>query len=102
MTDPGSPQQVTLDATVVASPDQVSSDLAGETVLLSMTSARYYGFEGVGPRIWELVAKPVRVSDVCAAISTEYDVTRERCESDVLTFLRDLATKGLLEVRFGG
>jgi hypothetical protein len=86
---------------VVAGKDQVSSDLAGETVLLSMSSAHYYGFEGVGSRIWELIAEPMRVSDVCNMIGIEYDVTPERCEADVLGFLRALDEKGLIEVRGG-
>lgn len=86
---------------VAASPDQVSSDLAGETVLLSMTDAKYYGFAGVGSRIWELIQQPVAVSAVCSVITEEYDVSREMCEADVLQFLRDLLAKGLLEVRGG-
>lgn len=92
---------LSVHSTVVASPDQVSSDLAGETVLLSMTDAKYYGFSGVGSRIWELVQQPVMVSAVCAVITEEYDVSRELCEDDVLRFLRDLAARGLLEVRGG-
>jgi hypothetical protein len=92
---------IALHSIVVAGKDQVSSDLAGETVLLSMSSAHYYGFEGVGSRIWELVAEPMRVSDICNAIGNEYDVTAERCEADVLGFLRALDEKGLIEVRGG-
>ena len=90
-----------IHSTVVASPDQVSSDLAGETVLLSMTDAKYYGFAGVGSRIWELIQQPVAVSAVCSVITEEYEVSRELCEADVLQFLRDLLAKGLLEVRGG-
>lgn len=102
MTSPADSNLITIESLVVASPDQVSSDLAGETVLLSMTSARYYGFEGVGSRIWELVSAPARVADICATIAQEYDVAPERCAADVLAFLRDLAMKGLLEVHVAG
>lgn len=86
---------------VVASTDQVSSDLAGETVLLSMTSARYYGLDGVAQRIWELLREPALVSGICAKVAAEYDVDVDRCEADVLRFLRELASKGLIEVRLG-
>jgi hypothetical protein len=86
---------------VVASKDQVSSDLAGEIVVLSMQSAMYYGTDQVGSRIWELVREPIRVSDLRDAITREYDVEPERCETDVLGFLRQLALKGLIEVRDG-
>lgn len=92
---------LTLESIVVASGDQVSSDLAGETVLLSMTSARYFGLGGVGSRIWSLVQSPVRVADVCAAIKNEYDVDAARAEADTMAFLNQLAEKGLLEVRSG-
>lgn len=102
MTNPGTPQQITLDSIVVASPEQVSSDLAGETILLSMTDAHYYGFAGVGSRIWELVQQPARVSDVCAALIEEFDVPPARCEADLLGFLGTLQAKQLLEVRVGG
>ncbi len=92
---------LSLDSIVIASPDQVSSDLAGETVLLSMTSAKYYGFAGVGSRIWELVASPTRVRDICDTISAEFDVSRDECETDVLGFLGACIERGLVEVRSG-
>ncbi len=95
------PNALSLDSTVIASPDQVSSDLAGETVLLSMTSAKYYGFAGVGSRIWELVAKPAKVRDICDTISAEFEVSRAECEADVLGFLEQCLKSGLVEVRGG-
>lgn len=92
---------LTLASTVAASRDQVSSDLAGETVLLSLTSAQYHGFTGVGARIWELIQQPATVRSVCDAIVAEYDVARERCEADVLAFLAQCDERGLIEVRGG-
>ena len=92
---------LSLDSIVVASPDQVSSDLAGETVLLSMTSAKYYGFAGVGSRIWELIATATPVRSVCDTIAAEYDVSRQECEADVLGFLQQCVKSGLVEVRSG-
>src|SRR5688500_623973 len=94
-------REISTDSIVVATKDQVSSDLAGETVLLSMQSAMYYGLDQVGSRIWELVRAPIRVSDIRDAIEREYDVERERCEADVLAFVRELAEKGLIEVTNG-
>ena len=92
---------LTLDSIVVASPDQVSSDLAGETVLLSMTSAKYYGFAGIGSRIWELIASATSVRSVCDTIDAEFEVERAECEADVLGFLEQCVKSGLVEVRSG-
>jgi hypothetical protein len=101
MTSPSDNRDISTSSIVVAAKDQVSSDLAGETILLSMQSAMYYGLDQVGSRIWELVRDPIRVSDLRDAIEREYDVEAERCEADVLAFLRELAFKGLIEVRNG-
>ena len=86
---------------VVASQDQVGSDLAGETVLLSMKTARYYGLAEVGAHIWTLVQKPITVAEICQMIVRDYDVAPAQCEVDVARFLEDLATHGLIEVRSG-
>lgn len=93
---------ITTLSIVRASDHQVSSDLAGETVLLSLDTARYFGLPGVGSRIWSLLRAPVRVSEICAAITSEYDVSAERCEADTIHFLRQLLEKGLIEVQGGG
>ena len=92
---------ISTSSMVAAAKDQVSSDLAGETILLSMQTAMYYGLDEVGSRIWELVRAPIRVSEIRDAIAREYEVEVERCEADVLGFLRELAAKGLIEVSAG-
>lgn len=92
---------ITRDSVIVVSRDQVASDLAGETVLLSLKTARYYGLDNVGARIWALVREPITVSAICETIAREYDVAPERCEADVVRFLDELASQGLIEVRGG-
>jgi hypothetical protein len=99
MIAPGDEGSVSPASIVAATKDQVSSDLAGETVVLSMQSAMYYGLDDVGSRVWELVREPIRVSDIVDSISAEYDVEPGRCEADVIAFLRELVAKGLVEVR---
>ena len=62
---------ITTDSIVVASPDQVSSDLAGEIVMLNLASGTYYGLDEVGARIWNLVQQPTPVSAApTAAVTT--------------------------------
>lgn len=92
---------ITSSTIVVASGDQVASDLGGETVLLGLRTARYYGLADVGARIWELLRDPISVSTISETIAREYEVTVERCEADVLRFLEDLAEQELIEVRGG-
>ena len=101
MTTPDTPLPITIDSIVVASKDQVASDLAGEVILLSLTTAMYYGLNQVGARVWELVREPTRVADVRDVIAREYEVEPQQAESDLLELLRQLAGAGLIEVRDG-
>jgi hypothetical protein len=101
MSSPNDNRDISTSSVVAATKDQVSSDLAGETILLSMQSAMYYGLDEVASRIWELVRDPIQVSEISETIVREYDVERVRCEADVIEFLRELETKGLIEVRDG-
>ena len=99
MASPHADGAITRRTTVVASADQVSSQVAGEAIVLSLRTGMYYGLAHVGLRVWELTREPIVVADLCEVIGREYDVERERCEQDVLALLRELAAEGLLEVR---
>jgi hypothetical protein len=43
---------------VVATKDQVSSDLGGEVAILDLKAGVYYGLDTVGARIWNLIQEP--------------------------------------------
>lgn len=89
---------ISTTSTVVVSKDQVSSDLAGEAVILHLRSGRYYGLANVGARIWYLMSEPRRIAEIRDVIMHEYDVGRDRCEQDVVSLLEQLAAEGLVEV----
>ena len=78
---------------------QVSSDLGGEVAILDLDSGLYYGLDEVGARVWELIRKPRVVEEIVGVILDEYDVGAEEGRGDVLALLRELADKGLVEVR---
>jgi hypothetical protein len=84
---------------VVAAGDQISSDLAGEIVMLNLKNGSYYGLDGVGARVWSLIQSPQPVAAVRDAIIAEYAVDPDRCESDLLVLLDELAAAELVEVR---
>lgn len=89
---------ISTTSTVVVSKEQVSSELAGEAVILHLPSGRYYALSRVGARIWHLIEEPRRVAEIRDVIMHEYDVGHDRCEQDVVTLLGELAGEGLVEV----
>lgn len=91
--------RVGLDAVVAAGPEQVSSELGDEVVVLGLESGQYHGVTDVGIRIWQLVQQPICVEEIRDRIFEEYDVDEARCEQDVVEFLGQLLERGLVEVR---
>lgn len=89
-------------ATVVAAGDLLASAFGSELVILNLKDSVYYGLEDVGARVWSLLQRPVTVSAIRDALVAEYDVEPDRCGYDVRALLKDLAARGLIEVRERG
>lgn len=87
------------DTVIVASADQVSSDLAGESVILSLKSGTYYGLNAVGNSIWALIQEPKTIGDIYDAILQEYEVDLHTCETDVQALIADLLSAQLIEIK---
>lgn len=83
---------------VVAGKENTFSELGDEAVILDLKQSMYFGLDPVGTFIWQLVQEPVRVSDVYAAVLGCYNVDEDTCEREVLAFLNDLASEGLISV----
>lgn len=67
------------------------------SVLLPAGSNVFFGLDDIGGRVWELIAEPVAVRDLCAALRREYDVDPVRCQTDVVQLLRELIDARLAE-----
>jgi len=89
---------ITSASVVAAARDQVSARVEGEFVILNLADEVYYGLDGVGARVWELISEPRAVSEVAAAIAAEYEVDPETAERDLLALLEELAGRKLVAV----
>jgi hypothetical protein len=84
---------------IVATRSLVSSDLGqGERIILSIDRGLYFGVEGVGSFIWDLIQDPVSIADVRSAVVSEYDVDPARAGEDVSRFVGDLISNDLARV----
>lgn len=87
--------------TVSASPNQVSTTLGNEAVILELQAGNYFGVNDVGTAVWNCLQQPRLVADVIAHVLTEYEVSAVQAEADVLGFLQHLVDKGLVIVEHG-
>ncbi len=83
---------------LVASKEQVYCELGDEAAILGLQNSVYYGVNPVGARVWGLLQQPRSVGEIRDAIVTEYDVTAERFESELIDLLQQMLREGLVEL----
>jgi hypothetical protein len=74
----------------------VEAEVDLEVLALSIERGICYGMNGVASRIWNLLAKPIRIDDLCAELLAAYKVEPDVCEREVLELLEDLRAEGLI------
>jgi hypothetical protein len=90
----------------VRSQTVVSRRVAGETVIVPVRGkvgdlASIYSFNETGSLIWNLLETPRTLREVADGLAQEFDVKRERAESDTAIFVNDMLLAGLVEVPKG-
>jgi hypothetical protein len=95
--DPSTPPRLSPATVLVAARGQVSTELEGEAVILSLADGVYYGLDGVGAMVWERLREPASVAELGDAVTAAFDVDRETAERDLLALLRELIGRGLVE-----
>lgn len=81
---------------VMRDQDIIAVGMDGETVMMSIDRGEYYGLSGIGPFIWDLLTEPMSIEELCEQVTKEYEVEELVCQTDVLTFVDDLLSKGVL------
>lgn len=83
--------------TVIACRDAfVEAEIDGEILALSIEQGTCYGMNQVASCIWNLLAKPIQICDLCAALLAVYRVDSDVCERQVLDLLEELRAEGLI------
>lgn len=92
-------EDVSLQSIVVATDEQLYANIEEKTIVLHADAQTYYSLNSVASRIWELLQEPHKIEEIRDTIVQEYGVSPDRCESDVLEFLKLLSEEGLVEVQ---
>src|SRR5262245_21842015 len=69
-----------------------------EIFALSIEQSTCYGMNPTASRIWTLLASPIRISDLCAALLATYKVDPSICERQVLDLLEKFRAEGLIAI----
>jgi hypothetical protein len=89
-------QTLNLHQTIALSPDVISQEVSGETVLLDLESENYFGLDEVGTRIWQLIKETNDLNTIYNTLLGEYEVSGERLQQDLVTLLTEIEGLGLI------
>jgi hypothetical protein len=92
-------QALYMEQLIAQDPNNIVSDMGGEKVVLSIENGKYYNLGEMGSQIWDLIQEPVTILHVVEALLTEYEVSREVCEEQVLSFLSHLIEEHLILIK---
>ncbi len=87
-----------LNQTITLSPDVISQEVSGETVLLDLESENYFGLDEVGTRIWQLIKETNDLQAIYQTLLAEYDVSEDRLQQDLDNLLGEIAGLGLIRL----
>ena len=91
-----------LDRTVLRpSPDVQGTSLEGETVLLDLSTGRYYTLNRLGSVIWEHCTGHSTISDIHAVLCDRFEVAPEQALEDLVVLVSQLLQEGLLQQERG-
>ena len=91
-----------LDRTILRpSPDVQGTSMEGETVLLDLSTGRYYTLNRLGSVIWEHCTGHSTISDIHAVLCDRFEVAPEQALEDLVVLVSQLLQEGLLQQERG-
>jgi len=88
-----------LDRTILwPSPDVQGASMEGETVLLDLSSGRYYTLNRLGSVIWGHCSGHSTISDIHAVLCDRFEVSSDRALDDLVALINELVKEGLLQL----
>ena len=90
---------LSIDDRLAPSEQVVIRELSGESVILDLKSGVYFGLNGVGTRVWNLMARGESLRSVTGALAAEFDGPPAVIEEELLRFAAELCENGLCGIQ---
>ncbi len=75
----------------------ISGRLHDELIMMDIEQGKYFSLNPVATRIWDLLAEPATIEEICSVLTEEYDVSDEQCGTEVSEYLDQMISLGLAE-----
>lgn len=74
----------------------IEAEAGGETVMMNLELGKYFGLNAVASYIWSLIDQPRTIAELREAVCSEFAVSPDQCEQDVIAFVPTLIDRGLV------
>ncbi|MFV3131424.1 PqqD family peptide modification chaperone [Niveispirillum sp. KHB5.9] len=86
----------TPDTIFTRSPDPLTTEVDGETVMMDVESGSYFNLDRIGSAIWARLENPVRFDDLCRDLHAIYDAPLDTIRADVAALLSRMLSHKLV------
>ncbi len=73
-----------------------------DIVFLNPATNNYVALDGIGRRIWELLAEPRTLGELVTALRHEFEGAPETIADDLRTFIAELVSEGMIRLDAAG
>ena len=81
---------ITADTVLRRSQAILASGVGDEMVMMDIDAGKYYGFNAIGVRIWNLLEQDCSVKSICDQLLDEFEIESTACEQEVMAFVEQL------------
>lgn len=74
----------------------LSAEIDRDYVLMDIEAGDYLQLNPIGAEIWKAIETPTMIEALCQRLRPRFDISPQIIESDVIAFLEQLETRGLL------
>jgi hypothetical protein len=91
-------QQISLINKVKLSDSVLMEDMAGEAIILDLSTEQYHGLDEVGARILKVLIESESIKAALDTLLEDFEVEPLVLQADLLEYLEDLNSQGLVEI----
>jgi len=73
------------------------AEVGKDVVALHVVNGQCFGMENVAAEVWNLLAEPTSVEQLCADLVDRYEVEPETCHREVVALLEQFEQEGLIQ-----
>ncbi|MEM9060252.1 MAG: PqqD family peptide modification chaperone [Pseudomonadota bacterium] len=88
--------ELTLQSMVGRGSEHVETRVGSQTMMMSVEQGKYFSVDASANRIWELLEQPMTIQGIIDRLLLEYEVDPAACQTQVLSFVRELHDNGLV------